>query len=242
MVKQTIGLQESSYGRRGFSALFDYVISLLKEKIPTIGIKYGGSAGLSTVTPFYSASFPSDYHKLPAVIVSTQGTVQKELGIGQVALGPSWGDYLGVTNITSLQIDIWGRNRVEQEEITTKVLRTIQRYKRDLYAKGIRDIMVFDITDRVFDPNSQRAWWGASQITGEIWMKIVRYTVVWDEIWSPNIEDGVTEIEKVDITMDMDGSTITTTVGLMTLGLLDSMYLTRQLGRGIKIIRTGGRH
>jgi hypothetical protein len=122
------------------------------------------------------------------------------------------------------------------------VLKIIQRYKRDLYDIGIRDIRVFNVSDRVFDPNALRAWWGATQSPGEIWLKVIDYTVSWDEVWRPNLESDEGMIERIDISMDADGATITTTIGLLTLGLLDSMYLSRQLGSGIDILRTGGRY
>jgi hypothetical protein len=235
-----MGLQQSSYGRTGFTALFDHLLGTLKEKLPTVKVIYGSR--VSHVTPFYSASFPKDYHNLPAVVMSTQNNVEEEVGIGQMANGPSWGDALGIHNITEVQIDVWARNRLEQEAIANAVKQVIQRNKVNLYQKGIRDIRIFRVSDRVFDPNAPRAWWGATQAPGEIWLKIIDYVVHWDYVWSPNLEDGTTGIEKIDVSMDMDGTVLTTTVGLLTLGLLDSMYLYRQLGRGIKILRTGGRY
>lgn len=234
------GLQESSYGRKGFAALFDHMLGLLIEKHETIKVIYGSR--VASVTPFYSASFPKDYHNLPAIILTSMGTIQEELGVGQMAAGTTYGDYLGIHNITTMQVDIWARNRLELEVLTDAVTRTFQVYKRDLYAQGIRDLKVTNITDRVFDPNAQRAWWGASQATGELWLKVIDYIVRWDDVWSPNVEGEEGGIERIDVEMDIDGATVTTTVGLVTLGLLDSMYLSRQLGRGIKILRTGGRY
>jgi len=238
----TVGLQKTSYGRDGFTALFDHILGLLQEFLPTVKVIYGSR--VSTVTPFYSASFPKDYHNLPAVIMSTQANIQEEVGIGQMADGPSYGDALGVHNNTHMQIDIWGRNRLEQEAIASAVMQTLQRKRIVLYEKGIRDIKIMNMADRVFDPNAPRAWWGASQSPGEIWLKVVDYSVRWDYVWSPNIIDGESDIEKIDIELGPEDitETITTTVGLLTLGLLDSLYLSRQLGKGIKILRTGGRY
>lgn len=235
-----VGLQTSSFGRTGFTALFDHILGTLKEEIPTVKIIYGSR--VSRIAPFFSASFPKDYHTLPAVVMGIQSNIQEEVGIGQMADGPSYGDALGVHNITEVQIDVWARNRLEQEAIANAVMQTIQRKRVALYNKGIRNIKIFRIADRVFDPNAPRAWWGASQSPGEIWLKVIDYAVRWDYVWSPNIEDGVTGIERIDVEMDVDGEIITTTIGLLTLGLLDSMYLKRQLGNGIKIISTGGRY
>ena len=231
---QSMGLQQSSYGRTGFPALFDHILGTLKEQLPTVKIIYGSR--VAHVTPFYSASFPKDYHTLPAVVMSTQNNVEEEVGIGRMANGPSWGDALGVHNITEVQIDVWARNRLEQEAIANEVIRTLQRNKIILYEKGIRDFKIFRVSDRLFDPNSLRAWWGATQVPGEMWLKVIDYVFRWDYVWSPNLEDGTTGIEKIDITLDKDGTILATTVGLLTLGLLDSMYLTRQLGEGIRLI------
>lgn len=236
----TVGLQKSDYGRDGFTALFDHILGMLKEFLPSVKVVYGSR--VSTVEPFYSASFPKDYRNLPAVIMSTQANIQEEVGIGQMADGPSYGDALGVHNKTHMQIDVWGRNRLEQEAIASAVMQMIQKKRIYLYEKGIRNINIVNMADRVFDPNAPRAWWGASQSPGEIWLKVVDYDVRWDYVWSPNIIEGTSDIEKIDVEMDVDGATVTTTIGLVTLGLLDSIYLARQLGRGVKIMRTGGRY
>ena len=127
----SVGLQTSDKGRTGFAALFDHILGKLIEKTPTVKVIYGSR--VANVTPFFSASFPKDYHNLPAVIMSTQATIQEEVGIGQMANGPSWGDALGIHNITEVQIDVWARNRLEQEAVAGAVMEVLQRYKRELY-------------------------------------------------------------------------------------------------------------
>lgn len=238
------GLVASDYGRTGFSALYDHILGRLRSEISPLRIIYGSrtAPSVAIITPFFSASFPKDFHDIPAVIMSIQRSVQRQLGIGQMASGTTWGDCSGVHNITEVQIDVWARNMLEMEALFNAVMKTIQKSSKFFYSKGIQDVMVTGVTSQVFDPNSPRAWRGASQTPGEIWLKVLDLTVRWDMTWSPNAESDAGDIEKIEITMEQSGSEVTTSVGLLTLGLLDSLYLSGQLGKGIKIIRTGARY
>jgi len=229
-----VGLAESSYSRKGAVALFDHILGILIEEAPTVSVVYG--TRVSQVSPFYSASFPKDYNTIPSVTMSIVSSVQKEVGIGQVADGPTYGDALGVHNVTTIEIEIWARNRLELEAVYDVVVRTIRKNRRTLYDRGIIDIKMFRVHDFAFDPNAPRIWWGASQVPGEIWIKNIEFVVEWLDVWSPNVEDGVGEIKKIEVYAEQDDSTQSFTMGLEILGLLDSMYLTRFVGSRIDVL------
>lgn len=228
------GMRISDHSRDGLIGLFDHVLGLLKEKAPTVATIYGRQ---TSVTPLYTASFPKDYTQLPSVAMDVTSNRQEEVGLGQMAWGPTWGDESGVHNITQIQLEVWGANRFETEAVANAVMKVIQKNKRLLSAKGIRKIDLFRSYDRPYDPNAPRMWFGSMQAPGEIWAKVLEYIVKWDYTWSPNDEDGIGHIKKIEIYEDIDGITIEQNIGLEILALLDSQYLTKYLGKRIKTIK-----
>lgn len=239
MTKQ-FGLQKSDYGREGTVALFDFIIGLLQEEIPTVAVVYG--TRVSHVSPLYTASFVKAYNDLPVVAMSLGSNQQEEVGIGQIAKGPTQGEYSGMLNYSGIEFSVWARNRLEMEAVGNAVMKTLQRNKRTLSGKGVIDYRLFKMYDQPFDPNAPRMWFGSTQAPGEIWIKTLEYNVRWIYVWSPNAIEGIGEIKKIGVYLDQDGAEQTFDLGLAILGLLDSMYLTRYLDNGIKILSIGGRH
>lgn len=237
---EQFGLQKSDYGREGTVALFDFIIGLLQEKIPTVEVVYG--TRVSHVSPLYTASFVKAFNDLPVVAMSLDSNQQEEVGIGQIAKGPTQGEYSGMLNYSGIEFSIWARNRLEMEAIGNAVMKTLQRNKRTLSKKGIIDYRLFKMFDQPFDPNAPRMWFGSTQAPGEIWIKTIEYNMRWIYVWSPNTIEGIGEIKKIGVYLDQDGAEQTFDLGLAILGLLDSMYLTRYLDNGIKILSIGGRH
>lgn len=237
---EQFGLQKSDYGREGTVALFDFIIGLLQEEIPTVAVVYG--TRVTHVSPLYTASFVKAFNDLPVVSMSVNSNQQEEVGLGQIARGPTQGEYSGMLNYSGVELSVWARNRLEMEAIGNAVMRTLQRNKRTLSAKGVIDYRLFKMQDQPFDPNAPRMWFGSTQAPGEIWIKTLEYNMKWIYVWSPNAIEGIGEIKKIGVYLDQDGAEQTFDLGLAILGLLDSMYLTRHLGNGIKIVSIGGRH
>jgi hypothetical protein len=239
MPPSSVGLKKSELAREGAVVLFDHFINLFHEKIPSIQIKYGT---LDVVQPFYTASFVKSYQNLPAVAMTITSNREQEAGLGRVVIGPTEADGVGVHNITRVHFDVWGKNRLEMEAVANAVMRTIQQYKFDLQGEGILDVKLYRTYDRPYDPNAPRMWYGSTQAPGEIWLKMLEYIVRWDYVWGP-VEE-VYDIKKMEIYPSVEGTTeiYETDIGLMILGLLDSMYLYRNLSKNIKVIRTGGRY
>ena len=237
---EQFGLQKSDYGREGIVALFDFIIGLLQEKISTIAVVYG--TRVSHVSPLYTASFVKAYNDLPVVAMSVDSNQQEEVGMGQIAKGPTHGQYSGMLNYSGIEFSIWARNRLEMEAIGNAVMNTLQQNKKYLSGKGVIDYRLSRMYDQPFDPNAPRMWFGSTQAPGEIWIKTMEYNMKWIYVWSPNAIEGIGEIKKIGVYLDQDGGEQSFDLGLAILGLLDSMYLERNLGDGIKIVRTGGRH
>lgn len=237
---EQFGFQKSDYGREGTVALFDFIIGLLQEEIPTVAVVYG--TRVSHVSPLYTASFVKAYNDLPVVAMGMDSNRQEEVGIGQIAKGPTQGEYSGMLNHSGVEFNIWARNRLEMEAVGNAVMRTLQRNKRTLSRKGIIDYRLFRMYDRPFDPNAPKVWFGSTQAPGEIWIKIMEYTVDWIYVWSPNAIEGIGEIKKIGVYLDQDGAEQSFDLGLAILGLLDSMFLYREIGKEIKVIKTGGRY
>lgn len=225
-------MQTSQKTRDGLTGLFDHILGLLKEKAPTVDVRYGL---MNTVTPFYTASFVKDFHNLPAVTMSIVTTQQKDVGLGMMAGGPAAGMQNGMWNISQVQLDIWGRNRLETEAVGNRVMDVLQKHRGELQKKGIIDAKLYRTFDRPYDPNAPRMWFGSMQAPGEIWAKMFEYIVQWFYVWEPTYE--VYDIKKIEIYEDVDGTIVSQELGVIILGLLDSMYLTRFLGDRTKIIR-----
>jgi len=227
-----VGMQTSQKSRDGLTGLFDHLLGMLKDQAPTVDIRYGRK---NTVTPFYTASFVKDYHNLPAVAMSIITNSQREVGLGMMAGGPAAGMQNGMWNTTQLQFDVWGRNRLEAEAIGNRVMDVFQKYRGELQKKGIINMRLFRTFDRPYDPNAPRMWFGSMQAPGEIWAKSFEYIVTWFYVWEPTFE--VYDIKKIEIYEDIDGEIVSQELGVIILGLLDSIYLTRFLSNRIKLIR-----
>jgi hypothetical protein len=213
------------------TGLFDHILGLLKEKIPTVEIRYGTK---NTVTPFYTASFVKDYHNLPAVAMSIVTNQQKDVGLGMMAGGPTAEMQKGMWNVTQIQVDVWARNRLESEAIGNAIMDVFQKYRGELQRIGIIDMKLYRAFDRPYDPNAPRMWFGSLQAPGEIWSKMFEYIVQWFYVWEPTYE--VYDIKKIEVYEDVDGTIVSQELGVIILGLLDSMYLTRFLGDRIRLI------
>ena len=228
----TVGVQRTSHDRSGVSAIFDIFLSLLKEKAPIIRIPYGIP---DDVEPFYTVSFPKSYSRLPSVCLTVSSDKQREGAIGRMIGGANHGDESGVIKRTVIVFDVWARNSLELEVISSRVSDVFNMYKPLLNASGIIDYVQSNSTMRPYDPNAPRMWFGSEQAPGETWLRGLEYTIKWFSTWTR--EEEVYEIKRIDATIEPYGVSVEISVGALHMGLLDTMFYGRYLGRNIKLPR-----
>lgn len=235
---QPYGIQQSSYLRDTNVALYDHIVGLLQSYVSEVSIIYG--TRVSTVTPTIIASFEKDYNKMPAISMAISDNIQREVGIGQAAVHGTPRQYEGVNNHSIVQIDVWARDRLELEGVSRAVIDTLRRKRNELSKVGIIDMRLDRQTEQGFDPNSPKIWYGFAHAPGELWMKEIKYTVIWSYVWSPLEEEGIGEIKKIDTFIEQNGAVVEDSHGLAILGLLDSLYYTRYIGERIMVLRKRG--
>ncbi len=233
----TVGIQRTSYDRSGAVAIFDIFLGVLKEKAPIIRIPYGIP---DDVEPFYTVSFPKSYGQFPAVCLTMTDDKQREGAIGRMIGGANHGDESGVKKRTTIVFDVWARNSLELEVVSSRIEDIFNRYKILLCSMGIIDYSLTNTSMRPYDPNAPRMWFGSEQAPGETWLRGLEYTVVWFDTWEP--EEESFEIKEIIATLDPYGTSIDIIIGALHMGLLDSMFLGYNLGSQIKLPRLGGKY
>lgn len=228
-----IGLQASDYRPAGQVAVYDHLITRLRDKVPVVTTMYNKQS--TPINVKYTLEYPEDMMEdLPIVVLSFVSEESKEVGLGMVAGGRSYGEYRGMTKMMLFYLDIWARNSLERDLIADKITHCIHTSRNFFAAKGFRDVMIQNTGSRNFEQTRGALYPRQAQQTSRVFRKVLSIRTEYDTVFEP---DSVVErIEQIDISHSSiaSGASLETsfatesTLGGRTDLILDSKYVMKE--------------
>jgi len=228
-----IGLTPSEYRPAGHLAVYDHIITRLREKMPSVVYMFGGGADYTTnVDITYALEYPDKLIELPFVALTFISELAGNVGIGQVPAGVDFGEYSGITKNMLLQIDVWGRNSMERDMVADAIMYVMHTSRHYFSALGFRDVFPDFASTRMFEQADTTIYPRVTQTTARVWRKVMTFNIEYDLIWVPSKDVSTGIIEQIDITGTVWYADLALRIGYATDLILDSRYaLKRPLGR-----------